>query len=147
MEVVPFAPEHMMKIDKSDVNGEVLTFIGDLDQRAGIYACAGPAVTVIDNDIVLAIGGVLKFWQGVGEAWLQVSPAGRLQKMAIYKEMKSLLDRAFDEQGFHRIQAAVLDGHIEAHRTCLRLGFIPEGMMVNFGPNKENFIRYCRLGG
>lgn len=142
IKVVPFEPEHMVNIDKSDVNSKVLEFLDDLDYRAECYAKAGPAITMLLGDTVLAIGGVLRLWPGVGEAWMMVAPEGRQRGVALYKTMKVFLDNC---EGFHRIQTSVLYGHSVAHRCIMQLGFIPEGMMVHYGPNKENYVRYVRF--
>ncbi|MBE3144556.1 MAG: hypothetical protein IMZ61_11625 [Planctomycetes bacterium] len=143
--VVPFKPEHMQRIEKEDIDAKVLMFIGDIDSRAELYAKTGPAITMLLDTVVLAIGGVIQFWPGVGEAWMMVSPLGRKSGLSLYRCMGDFLDKCFKEYGFHRIQASILYDHKEAHKCVMRLGFVPEGMMVHYGPNKENFVRYVRL--
>ncbi|MFH1230993.1 MAG: GNAT family protein [Planctomycetota bacterium] len=143
--IIPFKPEHMADIEKKDINSGVLEFIGDIDSRAVIYANSGPAITMLKRNTLLAIGGVLQFWTGVGEAWMMVSPEGRKSGLALYRVMERFLNMGFEKYGFHRIQASVVNGYTEAHKVVLRLGFIPEGMMVQYGPNKENYVRYVRL--
>ncbi len=141
---VSFKPEHMVNIEKVDMDSRVLEFIGDIDSRAEHYAQSGPAITMLSGNVVLAIGGVIKYWQGVGEGWMMVSPAGRKKVFSLYKNVNNFLQSCADN-GYHRIQTCVLAGHRDAHKLVMRLGFIPEGMMVNYGPNKENYIRYVRI--
>jgi hypothetical protein len=145
IDVVPFKPEHMIDIEKADIDADILMFIGKMDSRAEFYAKAGPAITMIQNDTVLAIGGVIQFWQGVGETWMMVSPQGRLKALSLYKHMDGFLDTCFKDYGFHRIQASIVYDHKEAHKCIMRLGFVPEGMMVHYGPHKENYVRYARF--
>jgi hypothetical protein len=142
--VESFKPEHMISIEKNDIDADVLTFLGDLDYRAELYAKMGPAITMLQDDKVLAIGGAIRLWPGVGEVWMMVAPEGRKKNLSLYKCMSGFLDTCF-ENGFHRIQTSILFGHNEAHKCIMRLGFIPEGMMVHYGPNKENYVRYVRL--
>ena len=143
--VVTFKPEHMADIEKADIDSGVLEFIGDIDSRAVAYANSGPAITMLKKNTVLALGGIVQFWPGVGEAWMMVSPEGRKRGLALYRVMERFLNMGFDQYGFHRIQASVVNGYMEAHKVVLRLGFIPEGMMVQYGPNKENYVRYVKL--
>jgi L-amino acid N-acyltransferase YncA len=145
IELVKFKPEHMALIEKADLDAKVLMLVGDLDHRAEQYAKQGPAVTMLLNGAILAVGGVIQFWPGVGEAWMMVAPEGRKKGLRLYCYMKAFLDLCFKEYGFHRIQASVLYDHAEAHKCVMRLGFVPEGMMVHYGPNKENFVRYARI--
>lgn len=151
IKTVSFKPEHMVNIEKADMDSKALEFIGDIDSRAEYYAQSGPAITMLEPsgdtataDFVLAIGGVIKYWEGVGEGWMMVSPEGRKKVFSLYKTVDSFLQACADN-GYHRIQTCVLVGYKDAHRLVMKLGFIPEGMMVNYGPNKENYIRYVRL--
>jgi len=145
IEIVPFKPEHMTSIEKADIDAEILAFLGSLDKRAEQYAAEGPATTMLMDGVVLAVGGVIQFWPGVGEAWMMVAPEGRKKGLSLYKYMDQFLQKCFREYSFHRIQASVLVGHQEAHKCIMRLGFIPEGMMIHYGPNKENYVRYVRF--
>jgi RimJ/RimL family protein N-acetyltransferase len=143
--VEKFKPEHMVNIEKKDPDSSLLELMGDIDTRAETYANSGPALTLFDDDTLLAVGGVIMFWQGVGEVWMMVSPEGRKKGLALFKCMSDFLNTCFNEYGFHRIQTSVLVSFQEAHKCIMRLGFIPEGMMAHYGPNKENYIRYVRL--
>jgi hypothetical protein len=154
IKVVDFKPEHLVNIKKEDIDAEVLTFLGDIDERAIQYSQAGPAITLIEesehfavSDEILAIGGCIHFWRGVGEAWMMVAPEGRIKKVALYKTMGEFVDKCFREYGFHRLQTTILFDHQEAHKCIMRMGFVPEGMMIHYGPRKENYIRYVKLAG
>jgi len=144
-DILDFKPEHMIGIEKDDPDTNILLFCGDLDKKAEYYAKAGPAITLMDEDKLLALGGVIKFWPGVGEAWMLVSPDGRNKWISVYRYMSAFLMSCFVKHGFHRIQASILDSNMIAHKCAFKLGFIPEGMMVHYGPRKENFVRYVRF--
>lgn len=140
-----FDPKHMERIEKADVDSEILQFIGDITSRAKIYAESGPAITIFNHDRILALGGVLQFWKGVGEAWMMVSPEGRNKGMALFKIMDRFLNDCFENKLFHRVQASIVINHPSAHKSIMRLGFIPEGMMIGYGPNQEDYMRYVRF--
>lgn len=137
-----FKPEHLVNIKREDIDSQMLDIMGDLDGRAFWYAKSGPAVTMLEDEVILCVGGIVWFWSGVGEAWLLVSPEGRKRKVALLKVVRAFLDNRTE---FHRIQASIMYGNARAHKTAMLLGFIPEGMMVRYGPNKENYVRYVRV--
>lgn len=147
IDTVDYKPEHMAKVKIAEDEKDVLLFLDNLDSRAEAYAKCGRAITLMKDGEVMAIGGVIQFWTGSGELWMMVSPEGRLHKVALYKAMSGFIDRCISEYGFHRVQAVVVEGHHQSHNCMMRLGFIPEGMMVHYGPGRENFVRYVRLGG
>lgn len=145
IEIVPFKPEHMVNIEKADIDADIMVFLGDIDLRAAGYARGGPAITMLSDEIVLAVGGVIQFWKGVGEAWMMVAPEGRKKSLSLYRYMDEFINICFLKYSFHRIQTSIVFGHNEAHKCIMRLGFMPEGMMVNYGPQKENYVRYVRF--
>jgi len=153
---VDFDPKHMNLIETAadDPDVEMLDFMQTIDERALEYSKAGPCRTLLEESghhaiapTILAVGGVVYLWEGVGELWLMVSPSGRKCKKALWKFMSDFCEDCMGQYKFHRIQASVVVGHRDSHRTMLHLGFIPEGMMAHYGPNRENYIRYVRLRG
>jgi RimJ/RimL family protein N-acetyltransferase len=146
IDVIDFKPEHAAMLKRStydpDPSSESM-FMGKTDCVL-VYAKLGRTITVMDGDIVLGIGGVVKIWNGVGEVWCRISDEGRMKQVAAFKAMKEFLDDCF-KNGYHRIQTCITEEHSVAHRCILRLGFIPEGMKIHYGPNKEHFVSYVRL--
>ena len=145
IKVINFEPVHMMNIEKRDADSEIAVFMGDMDKRAVAYAEAGRAVTMMDGEEILAVGGIIKFWNGVGECWMMVSPEGRKHGYLLYKHMDGFIEACKQKWGYHRIQASVVEGNRAAHQCAYELGFIPEGMMIHYGPHKENFVRYVQF--
>ena len=153
IKTIPFEPEHLINIEKNDIDSETVDFIGNIEERAKAYFVSGPGLTVVDEcdpaigDTILATGGLCFYWQGVGELWMLISPKGRKHGAVIYKAMSEFIQSCFDVYGCHRVQTSVMCNNSIAHKSTLRLGFIPEGMMVAYGPRKENYIRYVKLAG
>uniref|UniRef100_A0A6M3IVR1 N-acetyltransferase domain-containing protein n=1 Tax=viral metagenome TaxID=1070528 RepID=A0A6M3IVR1_9ZZZZ len=141
--IEPLDPKHIDMIEKTDMDSLLAVSIEERAYRR--YATNGPAVTIFDDDVILALGGVVKFWNGVGEAWTMISPAGRRKKKYVFKYMLYFLNQCLSVEGFHRIQAKAIFGNKKSHGFIMKLGFIPEGTLINYGPNKENFISYVRF--
>lgn len=83
---------------------------------------------MIDNEII-AVGGVVVFWPGVGEAWLQLTKHAENHKIALVRCVRIMMALAFKELKLHRMEStATFD---EARKLNEYLGFkceTPEGM-------------------
>jgi len=90
------------------------------------------------------MGGVVRLWKGVGEAWVIIANGLKTPILA-HKTVKKMLDTIEEAEEFHRIQAVVIESHPKAHKWIKSLGFKEEGKMISYGANGENFIRYARV--
>lgn len=83
---------------------------------------------MIDNEII-AVGGVVVFWPGVGEAWLQLTKNAENHKIALVRCVRIMIALAFKELKLHRMEStATFD---EARIFNEYLGFkceTPDGM-------------------
>ncbi len=146
MEILAFKPQDLLDIERpEDWEGGALIAPDQMKVRAEMYATAGPALTCRENGKIVNCGGVVQFWKGVGEAWLVVSKEAQEHPKAVFESSKILLETCFLQHGFHRVHACIIQHHPTAHKMIIRLGFVPEGIMVYYGPNKENFWRYVRF--
>lgn len=146
--IEPFKPEHLEGVvfDFDESEKPQVGFMGDIRQRANLYNEHGITMSWFGDSGLLGVGGVVEFWRGCGEGWILLTPEGRRKPLALYKDMKFFVNYLFDNECYRRIQCSVLMGYKAAHRTVLKLGFVPEGMMYRYGPNGENFMRYARIG-
>jgi len=103
----------------------------------------GPAFTYIMDKKVIGCGGIHEMWNGVGEAWLILGKDVidyRVTTMRhIMREFPKILN------GYHRVQAHVLQGFEKGIQFIESLGFVTEGKALQYGPNRENYIRYSIL--
>ena len=103
----------------------------------------GYSKTLVVDGRVIGCGGVSKFWDGVGEAWLLVSDKLPEYKWLSVKVMRIMFDRAMID--FNRIQAAVLASDPVAIRFIEFMGFENEGLMRRYGFQGADFYRYARV--
>jgi hypothetical protein len=125
------------------IDNQIFGFLGDLDNRN--IPEQSITISVFNDDKLLGIGGVLPFWSGVGEAWMLVTPELKKCPMRALKDIQFYFNYLFEKEGFKRIQSVVAVDFTLAHRFIMKLGFVPEGIMPNYGPKGEHFTRYVRF--
>lgn len=120
-------------------------FMGDLVKPEVDWEKAGITMSWYTESGELAgIGGVIPFWKGVGEAWFLITEVGKLNVKSLLQDTLFFLNQMFEKEGFHRIHCNIACDFMQAQRFVMRCGFSPEGMMAEYGPNREHFIRYTR---
>lgn len=123
----------------------VMRFIGDLDtlaqirsrfeQRLGYwdrYADFWLCLTIRERDTGDAVGltGFFPDWRPYqqGEVGFIISPEHQGKGYAV-ESLRGVLDFAFDQCGFHRLQANVLEGNDASRRVLEKCGFRLEGCL------------------
>jgi hypothetical protein len=100
------------------------------------------AWSLFDNSL-LACGGFLAMWPGVYEAWLFVDTHNTFvsYKVCLIKKFRNEIAKL----NFHRLQATV-DEHVYNHHKFMKLlGFSAEGLLRQYGPEKNDYIMYSQV--
>lgn len=105
------------------------------------------AVTLVEEDtgLVVAVGGVLPLWKGVGDVWMVGSDLIDQHPKALYRLAASMLREATVGLELRRLQCSVDPMFPEHIRFIERLGFVSEGLMRKFGPCGEDHVRYAKV--
>jgi len=139
-EIVPFKAEHYVALyDKYYVMRQGL----DPNAVGRTFEEMGPAFSGFYQGKLMACGGVLIPWSGLGEAWCTVSRDILLfGAMATFIKMQQVFKGIISENHLRRVQADVDDWNKQSKKFVEHLGFHPEFAMPKFGPHGETFIRY-----
>jgi len=101
--------------------------------------------TLCDQNRIIAICGVITIHQGVGEIWLILEDNKSGNTFKIARSLKRLTDSIFRQSYFHRFQSrASADNKVE-NRFLRFLGFEKEGILKQFGLNREDYFVYGRV--
>ena len=106
--------------------------------------------TLFDGGQIIAIGGVLNHpdpFKGLGEMFFYKSPLYENKIIAYSRITSKFIDIVIEKGNFHRIQAAIPMSDHCGQRFIEFLQFNIESVLSNYGPDKEDFVRYIRLAG
>ncbi len=143
IKLVEFSPEHFWQITNLQHEQLAIATIVE-DKYLERLQEAGPAYTYMDGNVVIACFGVADMWSGVGEAWMFVSNLVQQKPVSAIKVARWFCG-ILDER-YHRVQTTV-ESDFEKGRNFLKnIGFIFEGRMWKYGPNKKDYDRYARIG-
>lgn len=141
--IVPYKPEHFFQIVRRAYEIQTLKELPDPEFVAKSFM-NGWGYTAFIKDKILLSAGVMKVWEGVGEAWLVASPLIHKYPLLSTKGIYFYLDRIIKENGLKRVQAVVQKDFHMANRWIQLLGFEYEGEMPNYRAGKT-FIRYAKI--
>ena len=102
---------------------------------------------IFDGEIV-AVGGIIDYWEDVGEVWLILTKQARKEGIfgliaftAIEKKMNELIT----EHKLRRVQAEVRADFPQAIKMIEAFGFEYEGTKRKYTPDKCDMRMYARL--
>ena len=84
-------------------------------------------------------------WNGVGEAFMFLSPEFKKHKIRCIKDIRFYLKQIADQFKFHRVHCQVLKEFADAVKFAGYLGFTEEAELKKFGPNKEDYIKMVKF--
>ena len=99
----------------------------------------GPAITAFAYGKPAAVFGCVLMWNGVGEMWSIFSEASRRYPFAMTNVAITFLDICEILFHLHRLQITVKTSDIRAMKWAKYLGFVPEGNMIKYSADKEDF--------
>lgn len=139
-EVIPFKAEHIDLMQISDKNKTIFK----IPHLLKIYEQLESSFTFMDEGEYLCAGGVIAFWEGVGEAWFILSDNMDLAKFTICTTVKKYLDILLDGP-FVRIQATIKADDEKSIRFVEWLGFEREGLLRKYGIERADYYLYSRI--
>lgn len=138
-EVIPFKAEHVAQMNIADKYKNVFL----IPHLFEVYEQLGSSFTFYEKGKIYAVGGVIKFWEGAGEAWFVLSDEMDLPVYSLCATIKHHLDELL-KYDFKRIQATVKHDDEKALRFIEWLGFEREGLLKQFGIEGADYYMYAR---
>jgi len=98
-------------------------------------AVLGPALTILnDRNDILAVGGIMIPWQGMGVAWFKMYPKASESLKAFWWVVVEGFSGWIRDYKFLRVEAHVDSSDPRAIRTAQHLGFVRESTLRRWGP-------------
>ena len=146
MYVVPFHTDHLPDLlDNAEEFGTAYDqkkFIDFTNKTKNSWT----AYTGYEDNKVIGVGGLVEIYPHLAEAWIVLLRNRGLPGLAYTRKILKMWNKILvDHPRFERIQATVNEDFKEGIRFLDYLGFVNEGLMKKFGPDKSNFFRYAYI--
>jgi hypothetical protein len=109
------------------------------------YLANGIAFTGMAQEGIIGAAGISPLWSGVGQAWIIPGEFMPKYKLWAIRAMKEGIDEYAHHMNVWRIQTFVRD-RADHRRLVEMLDFRHEGTMLQYGPNREDYHIYARIG-
>jgi hypothetical protein len=145
IKVQPYVPEDYMRINRRHFDS--LTFMSfPAPKLVAQNLARGPAFTGVANGEIIACGGILPLWKGVGEAWVVSSELVSLYPMTFAKVIWRKLKSIIEELELERVQTTVDVEHKVSQKWLERMNFENEGLMRKFLGGRD-YYRFAWIKG
>jgi len=107
-----------------------------------------PAYTIIFNDKIVGVGGMIILWDYVGEMWLMLTADCQREGLfgiVAFEAIKKKVDDLIEIHKMRRVQCTVRVDFPKARKMVVALGFELEGLMKCYCPDGCNVWLYARL--
>jgi hypothetical protein len=140
LEFVDLKREHFLKLYPR-MRGDIKDVPFDqLMASTMIMASYGNAYAAVDQELVVAIGGLMNSRAGMGQLWIMGSDDIRRYARSFTKLIRELRDPLMEELNMHRIQAEVLVEEPTWIRWAHLFGMKEEGIMRQFTEDRKDCI-------
>ena len=145
IKIVKFEAWHLEWIDYTVMaRSSIENYVPDREEHGKVLETLGTSYTGLRKGQVIACGGIIAGFKGVGDLWLYLGKETFAQKRVALRVFKYFLEQIHSDYDLHRLQAVVKSDFVEGHRFAKFFGFESEGEMKQYSPDKENFYRYAK---
>jgi len=114
-------------------------------QWAAEHKKYGPAFTGVRNGEVIACGGIMLLWPGVGEAWANLSPAVKKSPKDMLYCLRKGLDIISKAYELRRVQAYATPSFPASVRLLKHLGFVEEGYFCKYWEDGRDAVMMAKV--
>jgi len=139
-----YTPDHAAAIRLREADQAFVDGLGPMAIPIAMGLARHPGITLLADGQVVACGGVVIIWPGVGEAWMRTSHLLGRYPVATLRLTRQFLDASVSSLKLRRLQCTVRCGYAPAIKWAERLGFASEGVLRGFGPDGEDYIMFSR---
>lgn len=138
MNILPFKPEHARAIHLQ--RSQVPTISHITLQYLERLSVMGPSASAEHEGRIIACAGVAQIGFGMGALWAFLAEDSGQHFIRLDRCVRRLIELP----KLRRIEASADVSFSPACRWLEMLGFAEEGLMLKYGPNGENCMRYAR---
>lgn len=145
LDILTFHPAHAEVAELTDHEEKIFKRMPDAYAKLQeLSSRSTEAVTIMLEGRIIFMGGFIKMWPGVCEAWMIPTKHFAKHKGIAFKGILHFIEIFADSMKIHRMQAICFGD--ELHSNFLdHLGFKFEGTLKNYSDEKEDHYIYGRV--
>lgn len=143
--LIPFRPEHLLRMEMKGDALEYLEFIPDYQQYIIAMAVPDFSWTLVRDGKPICIFGLRPMWPGVGEVWMLPGIGIEENAIALVKGGRHIFAQIEYEYQIRRLQIAVRKSNYTAYKFARVLYFKVESLMSQFGPEGDDYYMMTRI--
>jgi hypothetical protein len=141
--VRPYEAEDYMIIQRRHF--DKLTFMNFPNPQQVAERLSGKfAYTIVAPEGLVASGGIIPLWKGVGEAWVVASNLVEVYPSIFARTVWKMLNEIIKNNEIERAQTTIHKDFIVSQKWAERMGFKNEGLMRKF-LGGEDYYRYAKV--
>jgi RimJ/RimL family protein N-acetyltransferase len=146
IKVVPFEPWHLNWISFTPIAiGALSNCDINLEQQGKYLAQAGRAYTWMAKGRIISCAGMTPLWKGVADFWSYFGvDTFSGNRRVVLRAFRVYLEEFHTEYRLHRLQAVIKADFPEGIKFAKFYGFENEGLLKNYGPDREDFYRFAK---
>ena len=98
--------------------------------------------TALWDGEVVGVGGVIIYWEGVGEVWILLSPKIRKFPIQMVRCIRKMYEKHSTDRSFRRLQCVVSIDFPQGQKMVESLGFEKEGLLRKYLPEGTDAWMY-----
>lgn len=106
--------------------------------------CGAHVYTLFDDTGVMGIVGCSPLWPGRADMWSHLGDGIHRDPKEFSLEVGKLIEKQFVDLNLHRAEAHVKVGYEQGVKWVERFGFVREGIMKQYLPDKADAYLYAR---
>ena len=143
--LVPFRPEHLLRMEMKGDALDYLEIIPEYPQYVIAMAVPDFSWTLLRNDKPVCVFGLRPMWPGVGEVWMLPGVGIEENAIALVKGGRHIFAQIEQEYGVRRLQIAVRKSNYTAYKFARSVYFEQESLMRQFGPEGDDYYMMTRI--
>jgi RimJ/RimL family protein N-acetyltransferase len=143
--LVPFDPVLLKLMELRSWDLAYYDLLDDYEAILRNNARRGPAYAWVREGKPIACAGIMKYWEGVGEAWMVPSTAVSSVRHTFHRSALRAFEVIARELNLRRVSATVNTANVQADRWIRSAYFVEEGYLREFGVDGTDHRIYARL--
>jgi len=144
-EIIPFESHHVDLMDLRKIDAASIGCVSEYEEILRNFQTSRYSFTGVKDGEIVAVGGMMPMWEGVGEGWAITSTLIHKEIFWFHRFVVRDIVGKMKERKIHRLQATVHQDNTISMKWLKRMNFIEEGCLHKYSPDGADYYMYARI--